>query len=352
MRIRDYKESDCSEVSKLMKDYFLQNLEFEARSHEPDYYKWKYGKNPAGGAVVRIAEDDSKIIGYFGVILKRAWVNGSNVLAGEMVDAYLAPEYQGKGVFLKLVKEVFEECHRKGVNILVGSPNEVAKPIWLKRYKFKMAFNFRSLVMPLNFSSIINKVIKIKAISTLIGFPISLLSRIVYGGKSKYEIIQVSDFDDRTNQIWEKNKHAYSIALVKDSEYLSWRYSENPEEYEYYLVMDQGELQGLFVLKIQTLKDMTFAHIVDVLMPSNEGKVMRGLLSSISKTLRGRKVDFVSSWAQVGSQWYQSLVRKGFFSRKKHFYFVIRSENEKVELPVEIENMNIWNFAQGDTDGI
>jgi GNAT superfamily N-acetyltransferase len=355
MNIRPFKITDSTAISAFMKTHFLEDLGFIARSHEADYYAWKYGRNPAGKPIVWIAEEDDELAGFFGVVPKRFWIHDKEVLCGEMVDAFLSPKFQGRGVFQKLVRNVFDECHKIGIEYLLGSPNEIARPIWVKRYGFREIFDYRSMVRPFNFSSIIRKKIKNRLLSKLLMFPISFLFRLIFQLYYRDKSIALEEItlpDKKIDGVWKACMNGYLFSLVKSSDYLKWRYQDNPEFYRYYLVRKEDKPYGFVIVKINTLKSYTFAHLVDILFPFEDKKFLKCMVSELILSFKENEIDFLSTWAVPGTTIFRYFKRIGFFVRKKKFYMVIRSEKEGEVLTDEVDHRDYWQFCQGDTDGI
>lgn len=355
MKIRPYRNTDNRLISDFMKQYFVDEPEIVIRSQEPEYYAWKYGKNYSGSPVVWIAEEDGQIIGLFGVIPRLFWMRGREWYCGEMVDAFLHPDWQGSGVFWNLVKNVFSQCKNDGMEFLFGSPNKIALLIWIKIYKFSLIFEYRSLIRPLNFDSILFKKIPNKMISGLLGKPISLIYWLIYSrcfnkGFASFE--KIDRADQRLDSLWENMKENYPFTVIKRSDYLNWRFVENPDPYDIYLIKVHGVLVGYVVIRIKEIKGYNFGFIVDLMILHHNKKRLKMIVYSMMDLLREQQIDIIASWAIKNNPWFNSLKEFGFFARRKMFWFVIRSEREDQSLLEGMDDVRLWTFSQGDTDNI
>ena len=355
MRIRHYKPSDSTKLSEFMKHYFLEDQAFSARSHEPDYYVWKYGMNYCGKSIVWIAEDNSQIVGIFGVVPRFMWIDGNEYLSGERVDAFIRPDYHGKGLFKQLVARVFADCDKAGIVFLFGSPNKNTCPIWVKKYDFRIIFEYRSLVRPLHFNSIVFHRIPNKIVSVLIGTPLSVIYGLLFRGgfrNGSITLEKITRPDGRLDEVWEENRNRYVFSLVKTRDYLNYRYMANPEGYDFYLVKKSRRLIGYVVIKLNEIKGLTFAHIVDLAIPPDSHKDFDHTIYCIVQLMQRRKVDFISSWAIPKSPVFRMYRKYGFVPRRKKFWFVMKSCKDGIPLPNSIDDVNLWVFSQGDTDNI
>ena len=56
-------------------------------------------------------------------------------------------------------------------------------------------------------------------------------------------------FDEEFTRLWENVHDHYAIAVVRDAQYLNWRYVHNPvREYRIFAAREQGRLRGFVVL--------------------------------------------------------------------------------------------------------
>ena len=157
MEIRPYQNGDAEGISAFMKRCFLQNTQNEVRSHEADYYAWKYSPNHFGKPAVQVVEDNQKIVGLFSVVPKPLTVGDKVIIVGETGDAYIDPTFQGKGLFFKMVAKAFSEIKKQGITSFYTTANDVALKIWTGLCRYEKLFVYRSLVRPLNLKNILQK---------------------------------------------------------------------------------------------------------------------------------------------------------------------------------------------------
>ncbi|MCD6115432.1 GNAT family N-acetyltransferase [bacterium] len=347
--IRRYKKGDSTGISEFMKRCFLENNRIVVRSHEPEYYKWKYETNPYREPVAWVAESKNRIVGLMSAIPRMLWINGREVLVAESGDTFVDPDFRGGNIFLRLAQKVYSDCNERGFNFICGIPNPVSYPVITKIFMYKPLFICKSLVRPLNFDMIIQKKIPVNAISKLLGMGIKKIYNTIWSINKDDSVFikQAENADSVFDQLWEKNSMFLNYGFVKDSKYLKWRFFDNPDEYKIFNLSEHGETIGWISLKFSTVVGFTFAQIVDYLLPKEKHKVyIRSIINFCADT----GVDFAEIWAVYDSMLYSELRKTGFMSRKKEFRFVMK-EN-KMELMPEMLNKNLWIYNQADSDNI
>ena len=114
MNIREFQHKDGEAVSRFMNRHFLQGVTNEVRSHEARYYRWKYKKTPWGKPVAFVAVHEERIVGLFAILPRSFHCGEASITIGETCDAYVAPEFQGKGIGKLLVSRWVKEAYSRG----------------------------------------------------------------------------------------------------------------------------------------------------------------------------------------------------------------------------------------------
>jgi GNAT superfamily N-acetyltransferase len=304
-----------------------------------------------GSSIVRLAEENGRLVGFFGVMPKRFWFGGEEHSAGELVDAFIDPDFHGHGVFQRLVAEVFEACTGR-LSLLYNSPNDLAKSIYIQVYRFLPAFDYVSLVRPLRLNGIPATPRWVRAVTAPPGLAAGwVFDRITLSGRShglSFEPMLTPD--PLLDRLWADNRSRFNFSLVKNLDYLRWRFFENPEPFEVHWILRGGERIGWFVLKLNILRGLRFAHLVDYIMPWTDRAEMRTFGIRLVRWLQTRGLDWISTWVPKPSNLLQAWRGIGFFARKKHFGLMVRGQS--ILLPEEIQDPERWSFGQADTDNI
>ena len=80
------------------------------------------------------------------------------------------------------------------------------------------------------------------------------------------EVEDIGFFDEGADELWDKSKDYYDYAVVRDREYLNWRYCD-PRGGRYFCkgAFEDGKLVGYAVLRINAIEeDYSVGFIVDL----------------------------------------------------------------------------------------
>jgi hypothetical protein len=162
----------------------------------------------------------------------------------------------------------------------------------------------------------------------------------------------VERFGEEIDQLWRRAAAGYDFALVRDSSYLNWRFSDCPTPYKMWLALRNGQTAGLLVTSAD--RTVPSAAIVDLFTESDDVEAVRVLLATGMGSLLDNGVRLISTWTLQGSSAqsaaHQLLQRALPFRRKKHLHLAFKMLlPQEVALPVSSRK---WHFTLGDSDGV
>jgi len=196
--IRDYKTGDEEGITSLFRQVFGQDMTLTQ-------WTWKYGVLGKGNMYTKVAEDASKrIIAHVGGIPLRGVFRHSKMQFFQMTDVMVHPEVRGflgrKNIFDVIMKSAFEDIERDFPDVFCYGFSGARPFIIGKRV------------------GIYDEVEQAVDISTQ-------LSRSFF---NPYTVHTMQWDDDRLDSFWDGVSKGISLAVVRDKEYLCWRYSTNP----------------------------------------------------------------------------------------------------------------------------
>ena len=165
-------------------------------------------------------------------------------------------------------------------------------------------------------------------------------------------IRKVSFFDDKINGLWNTVSKDYAILVVRNAEYLNWRYVKKPNSsYDVFLAEKDDTIRGYLVLTTRMARYQKVGYIVDIF--ANSKNTIRHLIRTAIEYLNDKKVDLISSWTMKGSLCHRILTENGFV----HNYFpkgirLITRVNLRKLLELYKSAQENWYVAMGDSDGI
>ncbi len=314
-----------------------------------DFYRWKYLGNPMGNAIVAIATAGDSVVSVVAASPKRLWLSGRTVLAYELGDFLTSENYRKQGLFSRLIELACREAGARGAALIYVRPNDVAFPILASKLSFFEAqrMDARRYVVPSQTLSrktgISPSLFRATGIDTF--FRIRCVPRLAGGSVS---VVAMERFGEEADQFWAKVSVGFELAVVRDSRYLNWRYTDCPTPYTMWRAMREGGIAGFLVASAN--RENTVGAIVDLFTEKNDVEAAQALLATAMGSLLASGVQLISTWTLQGSaeSAAHGLLRSAFpFRNKQHLHLAFRILSAKgLSLPSQP-----WHFTLGDSDG-
>lgn len=352
--IRAYREGDEEEIFKLWKAvYPTQELD---RVHWIARWRWMYKGDPAGASRIWLAEDGDKIVGQYAVIpimIKFA----SEISTGALSLATMThPDYRHQGLFETLAKKTYAEAARNGIYIVYGFPNEFSYPGFIRKLSWFDITTMQSMFKPLNWRNVVEKRIGNKL---LLSMAIPVISLV--GNKALFKtqqnpkipgltVTQISSFDDRINEFWARVSNQYPIMVVRNKDYLNWRYVAVPDiDYTIYTAEKAGEIHGYMVFRCMQREQTKTCAIFDILAESE--RIAQCLIWKCIEHCKQERTDIIVCNMIASKIYLKALRRNGFMSIpfRKGAPFCIYSSAPHVSKEF-LKNPTNWLVQRGDSD--
>lgn len=355
--IRPFEAKDAEGVSTFIKTRFLRNSPTEIRSHEADYYAWKYRETDAGKPAAFVAESKGRIVGLFCVLPRTMMIHGKAHKIGETCDAYVDPEFQGKNVFYKLVAKVLAAIKEQGITSFYTTSNEITMKIWTGLFRFQNVYNYHGMLRLIRPSQVLKKKMNLGVLAPLFSWPVQLYYRGWFRGAQKPEKLSVrftqSAFDDaRLDQFWKTYGLQYPASLVKNSGYHAMRFGSGPEKYQLWILESEADVLGYVVLKYTSMFGMLCGHLIDFMVPFQNDAALGQLLAVTLNTIKQAGGDFASLWSTPDSWMFPVLKKFGFWPRKKMVHLVVGGDILKEPEMDTLRDPAQWLFQHGDSDNV
>jgi GNAT superfamily N-acetyltransferase len=162
-------------------------------------FDWWFLRNPAG-SLMSVARDDGRVVGVAAHSLYRMVLGEDERLATFSVHATTDPVARGKGVFVGLERKHEEEAEARGAAVVLAFASAPTAPLFLGPLRWTSVGKLRVWARPL------------PRLSVRRGGA-ALVERFAFGGDAAA---------------------AWSNHIVRDAEYLNWRYLDSPRDYVAY----------------------------------------------------------------------------------------------------------------------
>ncbi len=354
--IRTYEKGDEKGIFKLIKAVYPEKkYDWEKWIRG---WNWMYMNNPIGDSKIWVADHNGKIVGSRSVFLVKIKIGNETIMASQNSGLMTHPNYRRQGIFSTLEKKSFDQLKGDGIGITYSFPSSMSYPIYMKSGLFFNIHALQTMIRPFNLENILKRRIKNKfllKIYAVIGY---LFINMFYRTKKPPEvddltISQISSFDDRINDFWKKISNDYEIMVIRNKEYLNWRYVDVPNvEYTIYLAEERGEICGYIVLGCAE-QDQLSGHIMDIIGPLNRPEIIHSLLSEAIKYFKEKKVDAIFCKMIADKIFYKIFRKNGFvptrFITKSRF--IVRINSPEIS-EAYLKNKENWFIQLGDSDFI
>lgn len=294
-------------------------------------WDWQFMQSPFGYSFDPVvALEGERVVGFNGVMPIRATYNGQEVDALWSCDFYVDEACRGQG----LGQKIKEELIKKSPLIMSFGISHAASPVLLKMgwRSSPEVFSYRRIRYPNSFRT---------ALLVLLQFCFRLRGGFQAGSSSYQTTVTASlPGPEAVNALWLGNVHTYNKVVVRDWNYLNWKYQHHPlAQYRFLIASDAGELKGIAVLR--EYKDT--ARMVDYLGPAGDYGLQRVLVWAFVKLYSDKKL---LSCTTSGDTFGKALLDMGFFRARTQPRFYVRSD-----FPNDTGCESNWFLMGGDSDG-
>jgi hypothetical protein len=324
-----------------------------------DQWEWMYKKSPAGKSIIVLAFE-GKVIGQCALIPIKLKIKNEICLGSWSPDSLVAPEFQRRGIFSGLVKKSYALGEQRNFQVVWGFPNANSHSLMLEKHSWVDMYDGLPLwVKPLNLENLLYRYIKhARLMAKIASWPFQMIMDLGNKhkeGKTLLEIRKVTNIDEQFNDLWTRASTSHENMVVRDKEYLTWRFIEKPGvNYDIFTIWNRNKLEGYIVLCCQERFDLKIGHIVDILVSVEHSYLSRQLIAMAVKYFYSKKADIISCLMLPNSYIVNSLKSEGFFISPKKLlpgqgYVGIRELSHKCEANDLINPAN-WYLTWGDCD--
>jgi GNAT superfamily N-acetyltransferase len=333
------------------------------RSTGKEYYEWKIYRNPFTAGFIFLEMRDGKVVGSSTLMPRKIAILNEEYLAAETGDSFTLPEYRRQGINSKALQLCIDYAILHGMDIIYGPPNQANYELHMKLGYLPCAnISYTLLTKSLSpaiyaIKSIV-KIIICRNILKNYQYIKYILKRKLRWSKlsqphanyynNDFLVTIIDKINDKINGFWGKPR--YSFYIIRDSNYLHWRYFNNPDKYIFLAAIKNEEYLGYIVLKMS--KDNKTGLICDFITIDDRLDVFSALIKKSEEILKRNGANLVQLECIVDSAYYQTLHELGYYDHGPESYqpIVIYS---KTELGKRVlENSGKWHFTYGDSDEV
>ena len=342
LELRLYEPGDETGIVDLFNEVFPVTTTLE------DWH-WKNGDNPAGFPLIAVALDGPRIIGHACLNPVLVSVQGEVVKAAQGVDMMVAREYRGEGLIAQLDRLLVERNSQTDYAAFsFGFPVPRFEPFTRTAMGYEEASSPYQWGRPLNWAYPFRSLLRDRPLllehSRRLG---AILSRRLPQAKVGLTVRRIDRFDESFDLLWDSLVPHLGIAVVRDRQYLSWRYA-HPDFATYAHYGPEG-MDGFIVLRTTGWEGWRVGNVADLL--ALDAKVAYRLLSAAGAHFKAEGVDMIRCWTMTTPPYRQALRRLGFIRRRSPNKLMVRSHSLAPPASL-LQEPDRWYLTLGDSDGV
>lgn len=323
-----------------------------------DFWDWEFQDNYAGKADLFLAVDGDKVVGHYAVCPSRILVGGEVKTGSIVVDVMTHPDYRFQGMFTKLGRYSLEKAGEDGIDFSYGFPiRKTVMPGHLK-VGWKVAFSLPVYVLPVSFSQIIQKFVRVKVLSQLLGALPQMVFWILAKIKSchlcKYTIQEADRFDETEalRKFIEKTRQQHKVMQLRDYSFLKWRYNDNKyRNYKIFYAYDASkEMMGYIVLRKTEIFGLKCITIIDIQALESDRKTVSKLLWRTECYAKDQGVSLIG--CMINGNAYKRCLLSNLFIKSPYVFKFIIHQNKEISYGDELMKNGNWFITWADTDDL
>ena len=332
LAIRPYQAGDEAGFQKL--DQLVEIHPWNRRNLDNWYWKFQ-GSNPAGEPIMIYAENGNDIIGHFAAIPMNYLIDGEEIVGSHSAAMMIDPTWQNKGLIKYIADRLIKELEEKKIPFTYGYPNDNAYDLHIK------LLGYEDITMQRLFHKKVKNYGSNRSITSC----------------EDLKWKKIVCFDNRVDALWDKVKNDFQAIVIRNSEFLNWRYLDRPDAPYYAFGAFNGDiLEGYCILKIYQDGNILRGHYIDLFTKDGNSDCGRFLVENGLKYFENSGVYEVTLWMQ-GSPFFEGILKEfgfrvggisggGWHGATRPLICRFNVEPEKYRSLLDEKD---WYFTMGDT---
>lgn len=335
IEIRQATIADKQSIFLFLKEAYKDMAKYKL----PERWEWEFENNPYkqdNELPVWIAVDDhSQIVGQICVMKEPLKIGDrSDKTLSWAVDLIVLPDYREQKIGFRLTKAIYDsnetlmalpmsEAFRHYMTKL-GSVPVASVSVFKRLANFDLKSTQQMIAGRINKGKIGKLFVKLGEtlwLDHLITACINLFSwfmdlRLSHFVDREVRIEQVEKFDQLVDELWESVSSGYPVSVRRDSEFLNWKYVQQPfMDYQKFMAF-RGQLAcGYLILRHAKSPESNSGIIADLLVSKEDTATLGTLLAIAARYLKRQKVKYIFGASSIDS-YKREFSRMGFKVQK------------------------------------
>jgi GNAT superfamily N-acetyltransferase len=281
-RVREASPADADAIRACMLEILAETGGQKGPGFGAPLWEWQYARGPHPALVV-VAEDGGRFLGYYHVPIVDLRVHGRPVLGAMVQDVATLAAYRGQGVFREMGACALDGMRRRGVGLIYTFPNHRSLPSFVRNHAYTIIARVPVRIRPLDIGAVLRT--RLGSLGALLGAPATAAWRAlaVRAGSlaAGEEVVRLTTPGPDVEAVARDFASGVAAALDRTARYVAWRFLEKPAgEYALWGLARGGELRAYVATRLAPLFGTTCAMVMDLGCRHGEDAALLRLLSA------------------------------------------------------------------------
>lgn len=272
-------------------------------SIDENIVRQRYIDNPHDDLLMYVAEDNGKIVANYSALPVYLSIEGKIYKAAISVNTMTHPDYEGRGLFVKLASALFEDMQKKDYALIYGFPNYLSNGIFYAKLGWQDVREIPTLELSCD-----------KFTQTLPCCEVT-------------ESWDGLEFDSKAK-----------IEVLRDKQYVDWRYKNNTEKQYTPMKIDNKNWLIYHVYKDE-INITQMNH-------DNNPESIKKLIGAVVDFAKKNSKTKITTWSTLNTVEHSVLERIGFLNKTPVRYFACKRLSYDGDS--DVYNPHNWSICMGD----
>ena len=317
---------------------FFELMHGVGRSHIDDAeFDWWFDRNPVGRRLISLGVDDGRVVGVAAMSFFRMLLDGEERAVAIPVHVATEAPYRRQGIFSDLELNNEREAAADGSPITITFPNAASHRIFVGRLGWVDLPSRRVWARPLRAAGVARYLARRP--SPVGGLRPESSEPRTYGD---VRVEPLERFPPEADEVWRASASAYGNHVVRDAQFLNWRYADTPRTYRRFGAYRDERLCAVAIVGHTVKQGVSSGFLADLVSPPGAQAERVALLRRSAAEVHADALIALPPRSQQ-----RSFLRAGFLPTNRRIRFVgkVLREGERLD-----PHGRAWHFTLGDFD--
>lgn len=349
--IRPATAVDCAAVERLTKRAFGDAQDDACAAQR---WRWLFVDNVSGAPMhYLVADAGERLAGQYALIPVRMQHAGRPVLGLLSVDTATDPEFERKGIFTTLARQLYGAS---SAALVYGFPNARSAPTFYAKLGWT-ALRFPKVFRPLGDLARVARALGVRTpdLMDVTGPVLDAANSVEYtlARLRGATVVPLDAIGPWADTLWARVAPALGTCAIRDRRFLAWRFTSGPWRYRLHGLVRAGEITGIAVSRIRSWRGIQIATLMELLVDPQDRIGARALVADVIRHARAAGASALQAIVTPRHPHRGALVRMGMIPLPSRFVpemsFGVRI-NGPDAIPNQAMHSDDWYLSGADLD--